>query len=150
MRPFALAFETGVPLSSRLMDRVGIARILSEGALPKNALSAWDVLAKEHPGALEIMVGRADVLWRLDNDEETLGEAMMIYRRLGRGEPGSLAPENVWWQAQLRQLLILEKVGRSLDRIGPRIERLRLVDRELGGPRFKEQFETLVGRLLSR
>lgn len=74
----------------------------------------------------------------------------MTYRRLGRGEPGDLVPDDVWWQAQLRQLLILEKVGRSLDRIAPRVERLRLVDEQLGGPRFKEQFETLVGRLLSR
>ena len=150
MRPFAVAFEAGVPLSSKLMDRVGIARILTEGARLESALSAWDVLAKEHPGALEILVGRADVLWRMGLNEETLGEAMMTYRRLGRGEPGDLVPDDVWCQAQLRQLLILEKVGRSLDRIAPRVERLRLVDEQLGGPRFKEQFETLVGRLLSR
>ena len=150
MKPYALAFESGVPPSSRLMDRVGIARVLSEGALPRSALSAWDALAREHPGALEILVGRADALWRLENDEDALGEAMLIYRRLGQGEPGTLVPEAVWWLAQLRQLLILEKVGRSLDRLGPRIERLRLIDDELGGPRFKEQFETLSARLRSR
>ena len=150
MKPYAVAFESGVPPSSRLMDRVGIARVLSEGALPGSALSAWDALAREHPGALEILVGRADVLWKLEADEDALGEAMLIYRRLGQGEPGNLVPDEVWWLAQLRQLLILEKVGRSLDRLGPRIERLRLIDGTLGGPRFKEQFETLGARLRSR
>lgn len=148
LRPFALAFDSGVPPSSNLFDRVAIARILQEGTRPNSALKAWDNLAQEHPTALEILLGRADALRAL-GDNDSLSEAIVIYRRLAQGQPGEFVPESTWWHAQLSQLLILEKVVRSLDRISPRIERLRLIDPELGGPRFREPFESLRIRLLN-
>ena len=145
LRPFAFAFESGTPPSPRILDRLSIARILAEGGRLESALDAWNNLEEEHPGTLEVLVGRANVLWRLEK-EEFLADAMRIYRSLGRGQPGILVPASTWWEAQLRQLLILEQVGRSLDRINPRIERLRLIDPELGGPRFKSEFEALHAR----
>jgi hypothetical protein len=148
LRPFAFAFESGTPPSPNIIDRISIARILLEGGRPRSALDAWNNLEQEHPGALEVLVGRADALWALGG-EESLADAMRIYRKLGRGEPGSMVPEATWWEAQLRQLLILEKVGRSLDRITPRIERLRLKDPTFGGPRHQAAFESLRTRLLS-
>ena len=146
LRPIAVALDAGAPPSSGILDRVATARILTEGRLLERALAAWDNLAEEHPGTLEILVGRSDALFRSKSEDE-LGEAMLVYRRLAQGDPGEVVPADVWWRAQLRQLLILEQVGRSLDRIGPRIERLRLVDPGLGGPEFREAFETLSARL---
>lgn len=147
LRPFALALDSGVPPTSNLFDRVTIARVLHEGNRPQSALKAWDNLAREHPAALEVLLGRADAL-RAVGDDLSLGEAIVIYRRLAQGQPGEFVPKSTWWHAQLAQLLILEEVGRSLDRIPPRIERLRLIDANFGGPRYREPFESLRIRLL--
>jgi len=149
LRPYAFALDSGTPPGTNILDRMILARILFEGGRPRSALAIWDGIAAERPDTLEVMVGRADVLCSLD-DLESMGEAMRTYRVLGRGRPGELVPEATWWHAQLNQLLILEKVGRSIDRIAPRIERLRLVDPALGGDRHSSAFEALRARMRSR
>jgi len=66
---------------------------------------------------------------------------MRLYRRIAAGSP----PESPsWWLAELRQLQILKRVGKDVDRIPPRVERLRAVDPELGGEGIRRQFETLL------
>ena len=62
---------------------------------------------------------------------------MRLYLRLGQDGPGDNVPERVWWSAQLGQLLMMEKADRSTEKIPTRIERLKLIDPELGGNQFK-------------
>jgi len=66
---------------------------------------------------------------------------MRLYRRIAAGSP---AESPFWWLAELRQLQILERVGRDVDRIPPRIERLRAIDADLGGEGLRRQFESLL------
>ena len=145
LKPVAKSLDSSVTRSATLPERVSVARVLQISGDPSAALQIWDALAEEEPTAYVIIQGRADALFALGSKDQ-LGEAMLLYRQLGQGNPGEYVPKAVWWHAQLRQLLILEQVNRSLDRIAPRIERLRLQDPSFGGPRFRDGFEALLVR----
>ena len=51
-----------------------------------------------------------------------------------------------FWLAELRTLQILDRTGRNLSKIAPRIERLRLEDKSLGGPRTRRGFDALQNK----
>ena len=46
----------------------------------------------------------------------------------------------------MRMLQILDRTGRNTDKIVPRIRQLRQLDRNLGGLRFRREFERLQNR----
>lgn len=104
------------------------------------ARTHYDALLIERPNDLELLRGRAECLFGLGG-EPALAEAMQIYRRIAaaRGDP----PDEFYWQAQLRMLQILNRLDRNVQQIVPQIRRLRQQDANLGGERFKRQFDAL-------
>ena len=132
-----------------VQERMSVARAMGFAGWQEKSIALWDGLAREQPDAWQVLEGRADALAG-SREEAELGEAIGIYRRLAQGQPGQFVPESAWWNAQLGQLLVLERVGRSLQRIAPKIERLRLLDPTLGGERFNATFDQLQERVTAR
>jgi hypothetical protein len=77
-------------------------------------------------------------------DEASLAAAMPAFKRIAA--LGSQDGGEAYWLAQLRQLQILDRVGRNTAKIGPQIERLRQDDPLMGGERFRRQFDALQAR----
>jgi len=137
-----------------------------------DALRWYERLLDAQPQGVQVLYGKAECLYER-GDEASLAEAMAIYRRLVTMGPGpttvSLEGEDVsgggggsgggsggggggrmyYWAAQLRMLQILDKTGRNTDKILPRIRQLRQTDRNLGGLRFRREFERLQNRYSS-
>ncbi|TVQ53825.1 MAG: hypothetical protein EA377_07145 [Phycisphaerales bacterium] len=107
------------------------------------AQSRYAELRQERPNAAPVLIGLAECLYHTadSDDVETLGEAMQLYRRLTAS--GRTVGEQIYWLAQLRSLQILDRIQRNTQQIGPQIERLRMEDEDLGGPRFRPHFDEL-------
>jgi tetratricopeptide (TPR) repeat protein len=103
------------------------------------ALNLYDRLLARHPHALEALLGRAECLFGLGDAH--LADAMQLYKRISGATGGGGGDD--YWQAQLRMLQILSRTGRNTQRIAPHIQRLRRKDPELGGVRFRREFERL-------
>lgn len=96
------------------------------------------------------------LVWRENSAEATLGrsECLFAIDRLGEALPGfqRIAAASAerrdanFWLAELRILQIFDQAGRNLERIYPRIQRLRLIDGQLGGPRLRREFAVLEDR----
>ncbi len=113
---------------------------LRRGGRPNAALDTIGRLEARYANVREFALERAECLYAVARLED-LTEAIVLYRRIAAGSPeGSPA----WWLAELRQLQILRRVGRELDRIGPRIARLRELDPDLGGEGLRREFEALL------
>jgi hypothetical protein len=113
---------------------------LRRGGRPSAALETIVDLEPRYANVREFALERAECLYAVARLED-LTEAIVLYRRIAAGSPeGSPA----WWLAELRQLQILRRVGRELERIGPRIARLRELDPDLGGEGFRREFEALL------
>jgi hypothetical protein len=113
---------------------------LRRGGRPTAALETMNGLDRRYANVREFALERAECLYAVARLED-LTEAIVLYRRIAAGSPeGSPA----WWLAELRQLQILRRVGRELDRIGPRIARLRELDPDLGGEGFRREFEAVL------
>ena len=65
------------------------------------ALEVLDPLLQRAPDAGDVLFERAENLHALGG-EDRLAKAMVIYRRLGRAEPGTAARR--WWWSQLRMM----------------------------------------------
>jgi tetratricopeptide (TPR) repeat protein len=105
----------------------------------REALGLYDGLLSRHPNAVEVLLGRAECLFALGDDH--LADAMELYKRISRATGGRGGDE--YWQSQLRMLQILSRTDRNTQRIAPHIQRLRQKDPELGGERFRREFERL-------
>lgn len=117
-----------------------IAEGLRRAGRPTEAARSLERLDERFGGVREYAVERAECLYAIGGFDE-LSEAMRLYRRIAAGSP----PESPdWWLAELRQLQILERVGRDVERIPPRIERLRAIDPDLGGEGVRRQFEAIL------
>ncbi len=117
-----------------------VAEGLRRAARPTEALQALDRLDERYGNIREYAVERAECLYAIAGLDQ-LADAMRLYRRIAAGSP---AESPFWWLAELRQLQILERVGRDVDRIPSRIERLRAIDADLGGEGLRRQFESLL------
>jgi len=106
----------------------------------QQALLEYDRLLARHPNMLGLLVGKAESLFHMGG-EDRLGEAIVLYKRIGASERS--ADSSIYWLAQLRMLQILDKVGRNTDQILPRIEQLEQRDPEFGGRQWQEQFNAL-------
>jgi tetratricopeptide (TPR) repeat protein len=104
-----------------------------------DALRLYDRIAARYPDAVELLLGRAECLYGLGGDG--YGEAMRIYRRITSAGPE--VGHDVYWQAQVRTLEILDAVQRNTDKIVPRINQLRLEDESLGGERYRRALQRL-------
>ncbi len=105
-----------------------------------DALQLYDELLADHPDALEVLYGRAECLYGLGGSRDE--EAMDHYRRLAVATAADLGDHH--WQSQLRMLQILRRTGRNTHRIAPYIQQLRGKDPELGGDRYRREFERLL------
>ncbi len=105
-----------------------------------DALRLYDALLAGHPDAMEVLFGRAECLYDLGGarDEEAMGH----YRRLAVATAAALGDRH--WQSQLRMLQILRRTGRNTHRIAPYIQQLRGTDPDLGGERYRREFERLL------
>ena len=117
-----------------------VAEGLRRAGRPTEGLRALGRLDERYGDLREYAVERAECLYAVGGLDD-LAEAMRLFRRVAAGTP---AESPSWWLAELRQLQILERVGRDTDRIPPRIERLRALDAELGGEGLRRQFESLL------
>ncbi len=68
-------------------------------------------------------------------------------RTLARITAGTGRNEQIWWRCEIERLEILHLLGRSLDRIAPRIDRLRAEHGDLGSEAFRGRFNRLRTRL---
>ena len=105
-----------------------------------DALRLYDDLPTGRPDTLEVVAARAECLFSLERYEQ----AMALYRRLTAATATEL--DDHYWQSQLRMLQILDHTGRNVHRIAPYVQQLRAKDPELGGDRFRREFESLERR----
>ena len=71
---------------------------------------------------------------------EDAGKAVTDLRRIGKGTGrGSVW----WWRSEIEQLEILIALGRNLDRIETRLDRIRKEFADLGGPDFERRINAL-------
>ena len=107
----------------------------------ERARPLYDAALAEQPGHLTALVGRAECMFTAGADLEA---AMAIYRRIG--ETLSERDGDTYWLAQLRMLQILDQTGRNTEGIAPHVRRLRAKDPELGGDRYRHEFDALERR----
>ncbi|MCP3905523.1 MAG: hypothetical protein GY715_18000 [Planctomycetes bacterium] len=119
-----------------------VARAYRLSGRYRASLRIYDRLLVAEPDAIEVLFGRAECLFNIGGDE--LADAIGIYQRIVAAGPS--IGHDYYWTAQLRTLQILDRAGRNTNRIVPRISRLRLMDPELGGPRYRRKFEGLERR----
>jgi tetratricopeptide (TPR) repeat protein len=108
----------------------------------REALGLYDGLWSRYPNAIEVLLGRAECLFALGDGN--LADAMELYKRISRATAGK--DGDVYWQSQLRMLQILSRTDRNTQQIAPHIQRLRQKDAELGGERFRREFERLQSK----
>lgn len=149
LRSFARLIDTTLLSTLSMTQKVVMGRSLNEIGLITRSIPLWEAMAGQQPDAWVVMQGRAEALG-LSDEIVHLAEAMRLYRRLGQGSPGQNVPEEVWWSAQLGQLLIMEKADRSTEKIPTRIQRLKLIDATLGGEPFQSEFESLLQRMTQK
>ncbi len=75
-------------------------------------------------------------------DETEAASAIGILTRVVRGTPPT---DPIWWRCEIERLELLHLLGRNLDRIGPRIDRLRAEHPDFGSEAFRRRFERLRG-----
>jgi lipopolysaccharide biosynthesis regulator YciM len=142
----AAARESGNGQAAAMMQlRQILADALRLAEQWQPALTHYDALLVERPGGLELLRGRAECLFGLGG-EPALAEAMQIYRRIAASRDNP--PDEFYWQAQLRMMQILDRMDRNVQQIAPQIRRLRQQDPQLGGERFKRQFDALQNKRL--
>lgn len=113
----------------------------------ERALDLYDTLLERQPNTSTWLFGRAECLFHLAGGSDAsrqLGEAMMVYRRLTTAGPS--VGEDVYWQSHLRSLQILDQMDRNTQQIVPQIQRLRQLDREMGGERLRRGFDALQNK----
>lgn len=116
------------------------------GGRHSDAIKLYEQLLRDNSQALQYLFGKAECLYALGG-EDRLGQAMLIFRRLAAiGRGSSAASEAYYWQSQLRMLQILDLMGRNTAKIVPRIRQLRQIDQNLGGDRYRRQFQQLQNR----
>jgi tetratricopeptide (TPR) repeat protein len=155
-----LARQEGVPLATTLdrwLQSAGVdpgrrstllnraAKVYRIAGRYDDALRLYNRLSRARPNAMEVIFGRAECLYGLGGDER-YAEAIVLFKRLVDAGP-SIGTE-YYWQSQVRVLQILDKVQRNTAGIVPRIQRLRLQTPDLGGERFRRQFERLESKYL--
>jgi tetratricopeptide (TPR) repeat protein len=147
--PFAQLYEQWLIEHDQSPDEqhgLLIANAYRHSGQCERALQWYERLLRDHPDALELLLGRAECLMKLGG-EQRLALAMTLYKRIAASvsprAPASSADSHSYWLAHLRMLQILDKVNRNTEKILPQIERLRLEDANYGGERFRRGFDAL-------
>ncbi|MCK4872493.1 MAG: hypothetical protein KAS72_07190 [Phycisphaerales bacterium] len=123
--------------------RVRLGRALLLAGRHDEALVLLAEYAERRPSDLRCAMAFADAQFALGHDEDSFASYSRIIRNLSAsGEYG-----DAFWAASLRRLLILERTGKSIDQIVPRIRGLETIDQTLGGDRYEQQFRALERRI---
>ena len=104
-----------------------------------DAIAYSEAILKEHPGTSEALLEKAEALYAQGGPTQWQ-EAFGIFKQI---RVGSQRGSRMWWQSELRQLEILEKMEQQLDAIGPRVSRLRKENPDLGGGEIRRGLEAL-------
>lgn len=104
------------------------------------ALGIYEQVLVWRENSAEAMLGRSECLFAL----ERYADALAGYQRIAAGTTETHGP--TFWLAELRTLQIFDEAQRNTDRIYPRIQRLRLIDSQFGGTRFRKPFAVLEDR----
>ena len=127
----------------------GIAWLLAASGRRAEAMRLVDSILEAHPGATESLHLRAVMLGgRLDSTGRSritpeVGDAGAAIKDLRRITNGSSRGSSWWWRATLEELEILVALGRDLDRISTRLQRLEREFPDRGGPDFERRFRAL-------
>lgn len=127
----------------------GIAWLLAASGRRAEAMRLVDSILESHPGATESLHLRAVMLGgRLESTGRSrstpeVGDAAAAIKDLRRITNGSSRGSAWWWRATLEELEILVALGRDLDRISTRLQRLEREFPDRGGPDFERRFRAL-------
>jgi hypothetical protein len=119
-----------------------LARALVAARMHEQALAASRRAVAARGDRSDLLLALAESLWGIGG-EPNLAEAFGLYERLARTVPEE---SPAWWLAQVRRLLILDRVGRSGDAIAPKVARLKAMDPALGGTAFAATLLHLAAR----
>ncbi len=147
-----VASSPAIPPAVLAIARRDLGRLAIASGRLAEARAWFDAVGGLQSSDPAVLLGAADarVLAAAASDSARTDEAadlaaaMAVYRRLAADREAA-GPVR-WWTAQLRMLQILDRTGRNLESIGPRIERLRLEDPAFGYPRLQPAFEALAAR----
>ncbi len=136
----------GVADSATLLDW---SWLFAAANRPEDASRLLKRILDERPDAADALMLEAILqggrLSTRPQDDPARAEAAL--RTLARITAGTNRSEQIWWRCEIERLEILHQLGRSLDRIAPRIDRLRAERRDLGSEAFRDRFDRLRTRL---
>lgn len=123
-------------------DRALVANALLADGRPDEALGLTAVLVAQDPLNTELLLLHARA-----SEKTSPAAATAIYRALIGREPSQ---SRGWWSAQVGELrLLLEGASRErAEVVLTRVNRLRLLDRQLGGERTRAALEGIAARAL--
>lgn len=133
-QPLSKSRDAGLAAGLCQADALRLARDYSA------ALGIYEQVLVWRENSAEAILGRSECLYALNR----LTEALPGFQRLAAASAERHDAE--FWLAELRILQIFDQADRNTDRIFPRIQRLRLIDGQLGGPRFRRVFAVLEDR----
>ena len=131
-------------------DLVGIAWLLAADRRQPDATRLVDSIIAKHPSAIEALYLQATILGgRLENQGRTrsvpsIENASRAIKDLRRISAGLGRGSRWWWRAEIEQLEILVALGRDLDSIEIRLDRLRKEFPNLGSPAFRRRVNALA------
>ena len=132
-QPLSKAGDTGLAAALCQAEALRLVREFTA------ALGIYEQVLVWRADSAEAILGRAECLFAL----ERLTEALPGYQRIAAAEEDR---GSKFWLAELRILQIYDQAQRNTERIYPRIQRLRLVDGQFGGERFRKEFAVLEDR----
>lgn len=139
-----LGHSVAQPLSASgdngLAATLGHAHALRLAGEHRSALAAYEQVLVWRETSAEAVLGRSECLFHL----ERWADALPGFQRLA--DAAAASHDETFWLAELRILQIFDRAQRNTDRIHPRIGRLRLIDPQFGGPRFRAHFAVLEDR----
>lgn len=116
------------------------------------ATARLDRILLENPDAIEplslkgiLLGGRVATTPDASRVAPTESDAVAAIGILTRIVRGTTPAEPIWWRCEIERLELLHLLGRNLDRIGPRIDRLRAEHPEFGSEPLRRRFERLRG-----
>lgn len=106
----------------------------------ERALGVYEQVLVWREHSAEATLGRAECLFQL----ERFAAALPGFQRLAAARAETR--DATFWLAELRILQIFDQADRNTDRIYARIQRLRLLDSQFGGSRYRKDFAVLEDR----
>ena len=134
--------ERGMAMSEQRELYHAIARVYELAGRYLDALTIFERLLSYESNSAALLRGQAECLYHIGGDG--LSEAMRLFRRLTAAGPD--VGHDIYWLSQLRSVQILDQVNRNTDQIVPHIQRLEQADPNLGGLRYRQQFNTLLAK----